>query len=63
MEPKEKPAQSDLFESAAMESENPGDDKKEDRKKQFLGVLSEDDIKRRHYDNQEDLRKQKRYFE
>lgn len=42
-------------------TENKSEDKKdEERRKQFLNVVSEDDLKRRHYDTHDELRKEKR---
>ena len=55
----EKSSETTLFNS--MET-NPGEDKKDERHKQFMNIGGEGDMKRRQYDSHEELRKEKRYF-
>ncbi len=57
---KEKPTGSDLFQPTPFETSASEEEKKEERKRQFLNIISEDDIKRRHYESHDELRKEKR---
>ena len=57
---KEKVAEPGLFASAPTAAIGSEEEKKEERKRQFLNMISEDDIKRRHYESHDELRKEKR---
>jgi hypothetical protein len=55
---------SELFEPEAKDNQKEGKgnaDDKEEKKRQFLNNLTEDDIKRRHYESHDEIRKAKRY--
>ena len=54
-----KGTESDLFSTTGSENKTE-EEKKEERKRQFLSVISEDDIKRKHIERHDELRKEKR---
>eukprot|EP01022_Parablepharisma_sp_SALTPOND_P027221 TRINITY_DN65_c0_g2_i2.p2 TRINITY_DN65_c0_g2~~TRINITY_DN65_c0_g2_i2.p2 ORF type:complete len:428 (+),score=26.93 TRINITY_DN65_c0_g2_i2:50-1285(+) len=47
--------------SSLFEAEEKKDEKPEERVKTFLNIISEDELKRKHYDTHEELRKKDRY--
>jgi len=53
---------SELFGSEKEHGDKAEEEKKDEKKRQFLNTISEDDIKRHHYDAHDEMRKAKRYF-
>ena len=53
--------ESDLFAARDKDSKGPAEERKEERKKDFLNIISEDDLKRKQNDSLEDIRKSKRW--
>lgn len=54
---------SDLFgadSQSNQKADKSNEDDKEEKKRQFLNILSEDDVKRRHNESQDEMRKAKR---
>ena len=50
----------DLFSADGKGGKGGAEERKEERKREFLSIMSEDDIKRKHNDSLEELRKSKR---
>jgi hypothetical protein len=52
--------ESELFGAGGKGAKGEAEERKEERKKDFLNIISEDDLKRKQNDSLDDLRKNKR---